>query len=1097
MNTQHPAVSFIISNIIVALVYFVSGYLGNLLSIPPMNASPVWPAAGAALAMAMVCSHRILPGLFVGAMAIKILVFWDFSSPDSLTPSLITSVVSSIGTCAQAAVGAYLIHRLLKTDNPLIQDRKIFQFFILAMLSCVIGPTVGVAAVFLQGFITVEDLLISWSTWWIGDAIGVFVFTPLVLTFIGKPKSSWHERKKLLAIPLSITLVLVLSVFQYYKNQEEKRIHAIFDRQVNTLHHYIDKEIKHRIRLIEILKALFDSPVSISAKDFEAITLPIVNTHRSMRAMAWISYISDRERLEYERKFGIDFQITERDKDHRLIPSAQRKEYFPISYIEPLAENRRALGFDISTNDPVDFKALKKAQTTGLITITEPFQLIQDLEEVTGVVMYAPIYQNKSAEIIDSQDLKGLVAVVFRMSDEMKEAFSQLSDIQLWVKIKDQQKILYSNIPDKISTELNLWDLNQQLPINVADRQWLLTYRPSEDFIHAQVTWNNWWSLLIGFIIAGCTGFALMLLSGRTLRTEDLVRRRTQALAQSERHFRELVQAQTAIFWRADPVTAQFTFVSDEAERVLGYPVSEWLEENFWIKHMHRDDKEWAPEFCQAQSAEHRSHQFEYRMICSKGKVIWLRDVVNVVMENGKVKELIGAMIDITEQKRTESEIYQLAFYDSLTGLANRRLLLSQLNSELSRARRKGLFGAIIFLDLDRFKILNDSMGHHIGDELLIQVAGRINQGIREDDLAARLGGDEFVILIRAFADNLQQTTEGVSIIAEKIRKSMEQPYFISDYEHHCSTSIGITLFPEQGLSGEKLFQQADKAMYRSKEQGRNTISFFHPSLQKAADARLFLEKEMRLALKNEDFILYYQPQVEVGGGVRSCEALIRWRHSEKGLISPADFIPVAEESGLIIPLGLWVFNEACQQMRQWLDQGVKIDHIAVNVSSRQFRQGDFVDQLIQVIESHQISAQHIFIELTEGVVIDDFIDTIEKMRELKAIGVQFSIDDFGTGYSSLAYLKQLPLDELKIDQSFIRDLIIDENDTVIVETIINMTKNLNLDVIAEGVETVQQKAFLEQKGCVVFQGYLFSKPLPALEFIEYLQEQKVRRDNR
>jgi len=276
--------------------------------------------------------------------------------------------------------------------------------------------------------------------------------------------------------------------------------------------------------------------------------------------------------------------------------------------------------------------------------------------------------------------------------------------------------------------------------------------------------------------------------------------------------------------------------------------------------------------------------------------------------------------------------------------------------------------------------------------------------------------------------------------------------------------------------------------MYRSKEQGRNTISFFHPSLQKAADNKHFLEQELRIALNNQNFTLHYQPQINQSGITTSSEALIRWQHPSHGLISPADFIPAAEETGLIIPLGLWVLNQACQQMRSWLDEGLNLDHISVNVSSKQFRQTDFVAQIEKIINANKLLASHLFIELTEGVVIDNFKDTIEKMQALKKIGVKISLDDFGTGYSSLAYLKQLPIDQLKIDQSFVRDITSDNNDAIIVETIISMAHNLQFDVIAEGVETQQQKDFLIAKGCSVFQGYYFSRPLPADEFKKFLK---------
>ena len=477
---------------------------------------------------------------------------------------------------------------------------------------------------------------------------------------------------------------------------------------------------------------------------------------------------------------------------------------------------------------------------------------------------------------------------------------------------------------------------------------------------------------------------------------------------------------------------------------------------------------------------------YEWTHINKEGKEI-LCEINMALLPSLGHKLAIASIRDITEQRKSEQEAYKLAFYDSLTGLANRRLLLSQLNIELPVAKRNSIFGAIIFLDLDRFKILNDSLGHHVGDELLIQVAERINKILPDQDLAARFGGDEFIIMIRAHEPSLKQATESTLTIAENVRQTLEQPYLIDDYEHHCSTSIGITLFPEHNISAAELLQQADKAMYRSKEKGRNTVSFFHPSLQKAADAKLFMEKEIRLALQNQHFILYYQPQTDQSGIPHSSEALIRWKHPERGLISPSDFIPIAEESGLIFPLGYWVLNQACAQMRTWLDAGINLHHVSVNVSSKQFRQADFISQIMQVLGDNDLPASYLFIELTEGVVVENIVDTIEKMQALKKIGIRISIDDFGTGYSSLSYLKQLPLDQLKIDQSFVKEITTDSNNAIIVETIINMAHNLQLEVIAEGVETLQQKEFLISKGCSVFQGDYFSKPLSASQFKTFL----------
>jgi diguanylate cyclase (GGDEF)-like protein len=437
-------------------------------------------------------------------------------------------------------------------------------------------------------------------------------------------------------------------------------------------------------------------------------------------------------------------------------------------------------------------------------------------------------------------------------------------------------------------------------------------------------------------------------------------------------------------------------------------------------------------------------------------------------------------------------------FYDPLTNLPNRRLLLDRFDQEIAIAKRHKQFGAVLYLDLDHFKILNDSQGHLVGDELLVQVAQRLSEALREEDTPARLGGDEFVVLLHANSETLEAAADHAIVVAEKIREQLNTPFVLGQYEHQIGTSIGIALFPEGQETPDGVLQQADTAMYRSKSSGRNAINFFQPSMQEAADLRLSLEQDLRGAIDKGRFILCYHPQMDTNGKIVGAEALIRWEDKIKGRLSPADFIPVAEESNLILTIGKWVLMEACSQIKMWEDDGLsEVPYVSINVSSRQFRQKDFVGEVKHALESTGILANRLGIELTESVMIVDTEDTVNKMKALKALGVSIAVDDFGTGYSSLVYLKQLPLDVLKIDRGFVRDIMTDSSDAVIVETIISMAKHLNIKVIAEGVETADQLAFLTEKGCSTFQGYYFDQPLTAANFAEkYLKKSilKVKR---
>ncbi|MFA6971735.1 MAG: EAL domain-containing protein [Gallionella sp.] len=454
---------------------------------------------------------------------------------------------------------------------------------------------------------------------------------------------------------------------------------------------------------------------------------------------------------------------------------------------------------------------------------------------------------------------------------------------------------------------------------------------------------------------------------------------------------------------------------------------------------------------------------------------------------------VLGWFYDITERHLLEEQMHDLAFYDPLTKLPNRRLLVDRLDKALAASSRNKRHGALMFLDLDHFKVLNDLHGHDIGDQLLMAVSSRILGCIREQDSAARFGGDEFVVMLEGLSEHLNDAVTQADGVAEKIRAALSQPYLLNRGDdvisHHCSSSIGVTVFCDQKDNLEQLLKWTDMAMYHAKDAGRNVIRFFDPDMQTAIETRAALEADLHTALEQRQFQLFYQIQVDTDGKSQGAEALLRWRHPQRGLVSPAQFIPLAEGTGLIVPIGAWVLDTVCAQIALWASQSLTCNLvIAVNVSAKQFRQADFVSQVKKTVQQHGIQPARLKLELTESLVLDNVEDAIAKMHALKVFGVSFSMDDFGTGYSSLSYLKQLPLDQIKIDQSFVRDITTDKTDLVMVKTIVDLGGNFEMDVIAEGVETEAQLQYLKQCGCANFQGYLFSKPVPLEEFEELLQ---------
>jgi len=467
----------------------------------------------------------------------------------------------------------------------------------------------------------------------------------------------------------------------------------------------------------------------------------------------------------------------------------------------------------------------------------------------------------------------------------------------------------------------------------------------------------------------------------------------------------------------------------------------------------------------------------------------WLT-ITAVKGDDGAVTNYIGTHTDITERKQAEENINKLAFFDQLTGLPNRTLLLDRLNRTSASSTRSGKYGALILIDLDNFKTLNDTLGHDMGDLLLQLVSQRLTECVRDEDTVARLGGDEFVVMLV----NLNQVDEVAAneakAVCEKILLSLNQTYHLKQNVCHSTPSIGATLFKGQDISIDDLLKQADLAMYESKEAGRNTINFFDPVMQAIVIARAALEAGLRTAITHKQFLLYYQPQIAGEGRIIGAEALIRWQHPQRGMVSPAEFIPLAEATGLILQVGQWVLETACTQLAEWASQpGFTNLTLSVNVSAHQFRQPDFINQVLEVLNKTGANPQRLKLELTESLLVKNVDDIIEKMFALKAKGVGFSLDDFGTGYSSLSYLKRMPLDQLKIDQSFVRDVLIDPNDAAIARTVVALAQNLGLGVIAEGVETEEQLKFLASIGCHTYQGYFFSRPQPIDEFQNFVRK--------
>jgi diguanylate cyclase (GGDEF)-like protein/PAS domain S-box-containing protein len=539
--------------------------------------------------------------------------------------------------------------------------------------------------------------------------------------------------------------------------------------------------------------------------------------------------------------------------------------------------------------------------------------------------------------------------------------------------------------------------------------------------------------------------------------------------------FSKAFQASPVAIAINDGETGAYLNVNGTFLRLLGYSAEEVVgrssgEIELWEDPVERE------RFGQALARSGSVNNFETVFRTRSGDLLYGVLSAELIELNGR-SCVLSITHDITERKQAEQTINHLAYHDPLTGLPNRALFRDRLNTALARARRRGEAVTVMFLDLDRFKLVNDTLGHAIGDSLLQSVASQLKQLLRDEDTIARIGGDEFTILLPNLA------LGDVTRVVERVLECVKAPRSLGGREMRVTTSIGICQFPEDGDDSETLMRNADIAMYRAKEQGRDGYTLYNESLDPAAEGRLALENDLRAAIEHEEFVLFYQPVVNVEGGhVVAFEALVRWQHPERGLVAPGEFIPIAEETGLILPLGEWVIRTACRQAKAWQDAGLPAVPVAVNLSGYRFHRSEHCAYISQVLKETGLEPKYLHLEITEGVVLQDIERTVEILSDLRKMGVQISIDDFGTGYSSLSYLKRLPADSVKIDRSFVSDLDTDANDAAIATAIIAMAHSIGLKVIAEGVETEEQLAFLRQRRCDEFQGFLRARPMPASE---------------
>jgi diguanylate cyclase (GGDEF)-like protein/PAS domain S-box-containing protein len=935
------------------------------------------------------------------------------------------------------------------------------------------------------------------------------------------PRSRKSSRISLAAVLTLVTgcavtglLFVAVSALEYSKQELgfQQRAHL----RASTIRRGLDDTLE----LVTILNDLFKSVGTVSRAQFGDFTRPLLARYPFVQAFNFHRVMDDDAARRHEREMQALYPGY-RLHDGGNLPMAPRPVHVVVDYLEPLQGNEAAFGLDVASLGPMS-NAIDQAVATGQMRATPMLKLVQEKANQKGFVLLMPVYRRGADTSTAAQRRAawiGNTSAVIRTSDLIHKILLAAdlldqSELAIRVYIGDEVRAdnqVYGPAPDSgaaaAARPLQRWlafDYHEVYTrtFNAAGKSWHVQLTPQpRPFLYTHL--GSLSTLIGGLLFSLLTAAFVNTLARRSLRVQRLVDERTldlqrsneqlnhdvasrkraeEALQESEHRFRRLLALSSDWYWEQD---AEFRFTNitggffDKGQQ----DPQHFMGKTRWEMHPEQWDSRWGRDHIALLESHLPFANLEYALPGVDGQTHWFSTSGEPVFDHeGAFRGYRGTGTEITQRKLSEQRIHHIAHHDVLTGLPNRVLLQDRLTQAAAFANRSGNPLWVMLIDLDRFKFVNDSLGHKAGDLLLKTVAQRLQDSVRESDTVARLSGDEFVAILTEYPDEALSRE-----VTQRIMRAVAQPVMLEGKEFFVTCSIGVAVYDADGTPAQRLIEHADIAMYRAKKMGRNNTQFYQPAMNEEALERVRIESALRNALERKEFVLHYQPQVDLQSGrVIGMEALIRWRHPELGMVAPHRFIGLAEETGLIVPIGAWVLETACAQAKAWQDAGHGALRIAVNLSPRQFSEPKLVASIADVLHHTGLPPACLEIELTEGLFMHDVALAVELLHKLKALGLALSIDDFGTGYSSFSYLRTFPIDVLKIDRSFISD-IIEGDQAAIVVSIIALAHNLKLRVIAEGVETLAQLDYLRDHGCDEIQGYYFSPALPPAEFEQML----------